>query len=474
MKNLVQVLFILLAFQSFGQKKSTSSSLKKNDFTIPLTAEKWQFQADKVIFEEHHGIKAMKLAPNSGQVILKDVVFRDGTIEFDIDPSAAEFAESVYFHQKDQKEQEIVYLRMSRVGNKLANQGIQYSPYFDGINMWDMYPDFQAPAMVKAGEWNHVKLVVSGKRLQVFLNNAMRPALDIPELQGSATEGSIAFEGASHIANVQVKPNETEGLSPLALPDMTSYDGLYLRKWASTAPFDLPVGSELAFQNQPKPELFTDSIAAERAGLVNLTRRHGGNKSRKAIWLKTKITAKEAVKAGIQLGFSDEVWVFLNNQIVFADKNLFQQNMKRYPDGRISVQNATVKLNLNQGENDLLIGVANDFYGWGIMARLEYSEAILETDNIAGVISLAKEIANLDPEPYTGTYSNPEVQFKLTFAKKDKVLTVQANSRPPAELRQTGKHTFAYPAAAILFEFSPADKKVSFREGSDSRVFVKE
>ncbi|WP_051663961.1 family 16 glycoside hydrolase [Dyadobacter crusticola] len=474
MKNLVHVLFILCAMQSFGQKKSNPSTSKKVDYTIPLTPEKWQFQADKVSFEDHNGKKAMKLAPNSGQVVLKDLVFRDGTIEFDIDPSPAEFAESVYFHRKDAKEQEIVYLRMSRVGNKVANQGIQYSPYFDGINMWDMYPDYQAPAMAKAGEWNHVKLIVSGKRLQVFLNNAPRPALDIPELQGSEMEGSIAFEGASHIANVQVKPNETEGLSPLALPDLTDHDGLYLRKWASTAAFDLPVGSELAFQNQAKPELFTDSIAAERAGLVNLTRKHGGNTTRKAIWLKTKISAKEAVKVGLQLGFSDEVWVFLNNQIIFADKNLFQQNMKRYPDGRISVQNATVKLNLDKGENDLLIGVANDFYGWGIMARLEYSEAISETDHITGIVSLAKEIANMDLEPYIGTYSNPEVQFKLSFAKKDNAITVQATGQQPAELRPTGKHAFAYPSAAILFEFSPTDKKVIFRQGSESRVFVKE
>lgn len=474
MKNLVHILFILLAVQSFGQKKKEAISSKKTDFFIPLTPDKWAFEEGKVTFEEHKGVKAMKLAPRSGQVVLKDVVFKDGTIEFDIEPSAAEFAESIYFHRKDVKEQEIVYLRMSRVGNPLANQGIQYCPYFDGINMWDMYPEYQAPAMAKADEWNHMKLIISGKRLQVFLNNAPKAVLDVPELQGSLAEGSIAFEGASYIANVQVKPGEVEGLSPLALPDITDHDGLYLRKWASSAPIELPVGSEPAFQNQPKPELFTDSIAAERGGFVNLTRKHGGNKTRRLIWLKTKITAKEAVKVGLQLGYSDEIWVFLNNQMIFADKNLFQQNMKRYPDGRLSIQNGNVRLNLNQGENDLLIGVANDFYGWGMMARLEYGEAITETGNVAGIVGLAKEIATMNLDPYLGTYSNPQVQFKFTFAKKGNVLTAQATGQEPGELQANGRHSFAFPAASVLFEFKPGDKKVILRQGSESREFVKE
>lgn len=474
MKKLVQILFILVAVNCFGQKKKEAAIAAKKDFTIPATPDKWEFQEGKVTFEEHKGMKAMKLAPRSGQVVLKDVIFKSGTIEFDIEPSAAEFAESIYFHRKDVKEQEIVYLRMSRVGNKVANQGIQYCPYFDGINMWDMYPEYQAPAMAKADEWNHMKLVISGKRMQVFLNHAPKPVLDIPELQGSVSEGSIAFEGASYIANVQVKPDEVEGLSPLALPDITDHDGLFLRKWASSTPVDLPIGSEPAFQNQPKPELFKDSIAAERGGFVNLTRKHGGNKTRKLIWLKTKITTKEAVKTGMQLGFSDEVWVFLNSQIVFTDKNLFQQNMKRYPDGRLSLQNATVRLNLNQGENDLVIGVANDFYGWGIIARLEYGESIMQTDYISGIVSLASEIANMDVEPYVGTYGNPQSPFKLTFAKKGNVLTAQATGQEPSELQATGKHSFAFPAAAATFEFNPGSKKVILRQGGENREFVRE
>lgn len=477
MNKLIQVIFILLSFQSVAQKSKSKvepTNQKKADVIIPLTPDQWAFQAGKVEFIDYKGKKAMKLASNSGQVVLKDVVFKNGTVEFDIEPAPAEFAQAFYFHRKDAKEQEIVYLRTARIGNKLANEGIQYCPYFDGVNMWDMYHEYQGPALAKTGEWNHLKLIMSGSRLQVFLNEDSKPVLDIPKLEGTYAEGSLAFEGASYIANLQLKPNEVEGLSPIEVPDLTNHDGNYLRKWALTAPQPLANGNELSARNLPRPELFTDSLIAERRGLINLTRKYGASQSRRVVWLKTKIQAKEAVKTNLQLGFSDEVWVFLNNQTVLVDKNLFAQNMRKYPDGRISIQNTTARLNLKQGENELLIGVANDFYGWGIMARLESTENIAETDKVSGIINLAREITNLDLEPYLGTYSNSEVAFKLNFSKKDKVLLAQTTGQETIELQALGNNMFAFAPANAVFEFDTASRKVILRQGSDKKEFKKD
>ena len=476
-KLLIQVICILLSFQSVAQKsksKAEPTDQKKADVIIPLTPAQWAFQEGKVEFMDYKGKKAMKLAPNSGQVVLKDVVFKDGTIEFDIEPAPQEFAQAFYFHRKDAKEQEIVYLRTARIGNKLANEGIQYCPYFDGVNMWDMYHEYQGPALAKAGEWNHLKLIMSGSRLQVFLNGAPKPVLDIPKLEGTYAEGSLAFEGASYIANLQLKPNEVEGLNPIEVPDLTNHDGNYLRKWALSSPQPLPTGNELSARNLPRLELFTDSILAERRGLINLTRKYGASPSRRVMWLKTKIQTKEAVKANLQLGFSDEVWVFLNNQTVLVDKNLFSQNMRKYPDGRISIQNTTAKLNLKQGENELLIGIANDFYGWGIMARLESTENIAETDKVSGIISLAREITNLDLEPYVGTYSSSELPFKLNFSKKDKTLMAQATGQETVQLQALGNNMFAFAPANAVIEFNLANKKIILRQGNDTKELKKE
>ena len=51
-------------------------------------------------------------------------------------------------------------------------------------------------------------------------------------------------------------------------------------------------------------------------------------------------------------------------------------SFKPGPNGRISLDNCSFEIRLAKGDNELLIGVANDFYGWGIMARLENLEGI--------------------------------------------------------------------------------------------------
>ncbi len=381
------VLALVLSAQSSAQKKQTKTA---SSTKIELSPGKWAFQEGKVEFTSYKDRPAMKLAQRSGQVVLKDLIFKDGTIEYDVEPVLAEFADAIYFHRKDEKEQEIFYLRVAKIGNPFSNDGIQYCPYFDGVNMWDMYPQYQAPAPAKAGEWNHIKLVISGKQMHVFVNGEL--ILEIPKLEGRETAGSIAFEGSSYISNLEIKPGETEGLSPEDGADITKHEANYIRKWSVTKPALLAPGTEPTTAIEfPKNESFIEKAEAEREGLINLTRQFGGNEKRRIVWLKTTITAKEPVKTNLQLGFSDEIWVYLNDQITYTDKNIFLQNMKKYPDGRISVQNGSVDLKLRQGANDLLIGVANDFYGWGLIARLESTEGIAGIEAYKAPVKIAVE-----------------------------------------------------------------------------------
>lgn len=473
--------FLILCFLGLQQlavaqkNKTVATPVKVVDYTIPLSPEKWAFQPGKVEFVDYKGKKSMKIAQNSGQVVLKDLVFKDGTIEFDVEPILPGFAQSIYFHRKDEKEQEIVYLRVGTIGTPLTNNAIQYTPYFDGINMWDMYPQYQGPAPIKGGEWNHLKLVISGHQMRVYMNHLPQPVLEIPKLEGNLKEGSIAFDGAAYITNLQIKPNETEDLTPQEGVDLSNHEANYLRKWVLSSPSDFPIGTEAYVAKQPSAEHFLDSIVAEREGFINLTRKFGGNNKRRVVWLKTKIIAKEAVKTRIQLGFSDEVWVFLNNQTVFVDKNIFQQAaMRKYPEGRMSKDNASFGINLKQGENELLIAVANDFYGWGIVARLESTEGISSIDDISSILKLAKEMANLDVSPYLGVYSNPDVQFKLSFYKKDKTLMVKTVGDDEFVTQAKGNHVFSIDQVGVVLEFKPGEKKLVFKQGGEVREFVRE
>lgn len=78
----------------------------------------------------------------------------------------------------------------------------------------------------------------------------------------------------------------------------------------------------------------------------------------------------------MRLGFSDEVWVFVNNKLTYIDKNLYRDNFRKYPDGRISIENSQFPVRFTSGENEILIGVSNNFFGWGIIARLESMEGL--------------------------------------------------------------------------------------------------
>ena len=461
MKKLIPfvALALILSAQSSAQKKQTKApSITK----IELSPAKWAFQEGKVEFTSYKDRPVMKLAPRSGQVVLKDLIFKDGTIEYDVEPASSEFADAIYFHRKDEKEQEIVYLRVAKIGNPFANDGIQYCPYFSGVNMWDMYPQYQAPVPAKAGEWNHIKLVISGKQMRVFVNKEL--TLEVPKLEGREAAGSIAFEGSSYISNVEIKPGETEGLAPDEGADLTRHEANYIRKWAVTKPALLAPGTEPTIATEfPKNESFTEKPQAERGGLINLTREFGGNEKRRIVWLKTTITAMEPLKTNLQLGFSDEIWVYVNDQITYTDKNIFMQNMKKYPDGRLSVQNGSVALKLKQGANDLLIGVANDFYGWGIIARLESTEGITGIEAYKAPAKIA--IENIDL--YPGVYATKDSSLKLTFTKRDDDLIVQVNNRDQIPLTYAGNHIFKVERLSVELKFTPGDKKVTLKENNN-------
>jgi hypothetical protein len=469
MKKILAISFaFLLLLPAVAQKKE-----QKKDRYVALTPENWDFKPGSAEFLDYKGRKAMKI--NSGAIVLKNIVFKDGTIEYDVEPVRGHL---VCFRRKDDQEQESVYLRLQRVGNKLANDGIQYAPYVSSVLMWDMYPQYQGPVSYRASDWNHVKIVVSGKQMRWYMNNETVPALAIPALEGNTTEGSIGFTETSYISNLEIKPNVIDGLSPDAGVDLTRHDPTYIRKWAYASPALLEPNVEPSSSVQPDPGAFTDSIMAERLGLVNLTRKLGANSKRKVVWLKTIIKTDKAVTTNLRMGMSDDAWVFLNNQLIAIEKNIyFQPAMRKYPNGRISIDNARVPLNLIQGENELMVAVTNDFYGWGMIAQVESTNGITELGEAASITKKADELARIDVEPYVGVYNNSTIPIKLTFTRKDKVLWVQIAAQEPAPLVTVGLHKFLFSRPdqnPFTLEFNLLEKKMALKQGDTVYDFVKE
>ena len=58
-----------------------------------------------------------------------------------------------------------------------------------------MFPQYQKPAPLRQGEWNHVKLVVSGRQMHVFINREKTPSLKVGRLEGDSNDGGLMLMG---------------------------------------------------------------------------------------------------------------------------------------------------------------------------------------------------------------------------------------------------------------------------------------
>jgi hypothetical protein len=269
---------------------------------------------------------------------------------------------------------EMLYVRPS-ANCAAAPDCVQYAPVTNGVLLWDVFPQYQAPAPVRQNEWNHVKVVVSGHRMNVFLNGARTPALVIPRLEGDVQEGVLALLGPGAFRNVAVIPDAVEGLAPEPGADPTAADPHFVRHWQIAQFSTLPEGGEPGVTDMPGPSTSWRPLAAERSALINISRVYGkpvAAPARALTWLKTTISSTRNQSKTASIGWSREVWVFVNGERVYADKNLYQPpSARKAPDGRLSLQNGSFVLPLKAGDNVVAVAIANNFYGWGLILRLD-------------------------------------------------------------------------------------------------------
>jgi hypothetical protein len=336
-----------------------------------LKAENWEFRPGAVEFGV--GAASMKIVDGKEVVKLKGVDFSDGVIEFDLLPAEKQFS-SMYFRYKDSLESECFYFRTDRVGQP---QAIQYTPVIAGINCWNLFDNYQTAAEWQAGVPIHTKLVVSGHQFRVYLNHAGMPALEVPQLEGNSMHGAICFQGMGTLSNLVVRPGQVEGLMAAAGMDPMANDPHYIRDWQVTEPKSALQDIDFSYKLMPDSQAVWKPVRAERRGLVNLTRVYPPERNfvRRIVFLKTTLHADQERTCHLELGFMNEVWVFLNGQWLYVDKNLYGAPIAKQR-GRISIDNGTITVPLNKGDNQLMIGVGGGFYAWGIMARVDELEGI--------------------------------------------------------------------------------------------------
>src|ERR1700759_3679228 len=314
---------------------------------IPMSADQWQAKENAEFLRQlgfYHGL--MRL--NSGDAVLKDIAFSDGTIEFDVN-TIGRGAPGIAFRQQDEKNFELLYLRPDPACPAF-HACIQYAPQTHGVLLWDLFPQYQTRAPLRENGWNHIRMVVSGRRMNVFVNDAPTPTLQVGRLEGDALKGGLRLQGPATFANLVITPGAVDGLSPDPARDPRDDDSRVVRNWHLSPASPLPDGKEPAYSEMPAASQDWKTISTERNGLVNISRVYGKalpDPNRAVPWLKTTIISDSKQSRKVDIGWTREMWVFVNGKLVYADKNLFESDVQRkVPDGRCSLENASFTLPL--------------------------------------------------------------------------------------------------------------------------------
>lgn len=350
-----------------------------------MTSEHWIPKTDNVEFMTYKSTKAVKSSNDDDfEIVLKDMDFSVGTIEFDVELKGRGFP-GIHFHlDEGTGNSEFFYLRYFGALNPFSRTTLQYAAFMDGVNLWDITDEYQAGAALTEGRWNHIKLVISENQMEAYVNDMERAALKVPVLEGLTKTGKISLNGDVIYANFKVIPNEIEDMAHGIGYDPTYNDPNYLRNWEVQEPIAFATGKDIMKQNDNAPFAIIDptyfnstkkwsTVTAKHRGIINLTEVFGATEEgqRRLTWLKTKITSDSDQQKLIKMGFSDEVWVFINGQPVHQNKNYYGSPGMKAPRGRCTIENTSFTLPLQQGENEILVGVSNYFFGWGIVARVD-------------------------------------------------------------------------------------------------------
>jgi hypothetical protein len=145
---------------------------------VPLTSTNWTTKGD-VKFQKIEGFPN-GLMENKGGAVLNGLVFKNGAI--DVDVMFGKGISTIIFRRDDETGEALVLRPQPNC--PASNDCIQYTPVMHGAFLWDLYPRYQTKAPLSDKEWNHIRIVVAGKRMKVFMNGLSQPVLYVDRMAG--------------------------------------------------------------------------------------------------------------------------------------------------------------------------------------------------------------------------------------------------------------------------------------------------
>lgn len=361
MKKIASFLLVLTLATSFVSAQDLQP--------VPFTSENWDFGDAQFTTENYMGVESLQIT--NGLISLSDVELLDGTIEVDVNFPNARFFPSVLFRMQDPQNSENFYIRPHQSGNPDA---AQYTPVFNGVSGWQLYhgEGYSQATELEPDLWHHIKINILGDEADIYFNDMETPLLKVTDLKREPRAGKIALSTGApvHFANFKYS---------LAKPTLVNRE---------TTQMETPPGliTEWNISNvvqddvyRDKPEinaqnLFWRSFQTEPSGTINLARFGQRSEGMNTVIAKLDLTAADAMRKPLVFGYSDFIWIYINGKQIYGGRNDFRSRDFRYL-GTIGFFDS-VFLPLNEGNNEVLFVVGENFGGWGLKAFMPDQQGI--------------------------------------------------------------------------------------------------
>ena len=378
---------VVTACLALGALLAHAAEPIRRPIRVPMSADHWRMlEADSMgprgdaEFLRKEGFPQGLIVLKAGSAALDGFVFRNGTIEYDFKPLAADMPGLQFRVSGNERapDGEEVYERMFG-DQRASDDGIQYAPMIHGFMLWNVYPQYQNAAPFVDG-WNHVRVVVSGRRMKVYINRSAEPVLSVGKLEGGSMFGAIHLRGPAVFANLAITPDAVDGLSPQPEANPTAQDKGIVRHWQMSPLQPLTRTHTPAYTEMPADRNAWRSVEAEQGGLLNLNRRFtASDDPASLVWLRYTVQADHTQTKRVSLGWIGETWIYVNGKLLTQGKNFYEpEGERRDPDGRLALENGSFDLPLLAGPNEIAIALyssvhddlrARTRYGWGLMMR---------------------------------------------------------------------------------------------------------
>ena len=311
------------------------------------------------------------------QITLKDEVFSEGVIEFELAAEKPSGFVGVNFRADELGNSEQFYVRFHQSGHP---DSTQYLAKMNGLASWQLHagPNDAAAVSLGTGQWIPIRIVVEKDKADIFVRDMNKPLLHIPELRSDNETGTVTFYAfdrpekhvGAYFSNLKIRPLAAgEGVNGKAREEAEVADTVF-KKWLISSPInESSLQDQFRFPAIDPGALTWRSVAVERNGILNIARYEKKTKDANTVLIKLNIKADEATSRLFRFGYSDRVRIYVNGKQQFFGNAQWRSRDFRFL-GTVGLHDA-VPLHLEAGSNEVIAAVSESFGGWGFIGQIE-------------------------------------------------------------------------------------------------------